>query len=215
MSDWGGTVDVPRLKDEWWRHLQRQDTGRPEGDMGPQHISSSSGTLPVIPGSSGEIEPLSGKMASVSGHLLALLSFFQCLASAAYVEPKELVECLIYHGVPITSTATPFITANASLLYTPAAVVRPTTPQYVSNAVVCASSANIKVQTLSGGHSYGSYSTGGKNGSLVVHLEALQQIIVDNTTGIATVGAGVRLGNLALGLFNQGKRAVPHGTCPG
>ena len=34
-------------------------------------------------------------------------------------------------------------------------------------------------------------------------------------TGIATVGGGVRLGNLALGIYEQGQRALPHGTCPG
>lgn len=34
-------------------------------------------------------------------------------------------------------------------------------------------------------------------------------------TGVATVGGGVRLGNLALGIYAQGERALPHGTCPG
>lgn len=32
---------------------------------------------------------------------------------------------------------------------------------------------------------------------------------------IATVGGGVRLGNLAQGVWDQGKRALSHGTCPG
>jgi FAD/FMN-containing dehydrogenase len=32
---------------------------------------------------------------------------------------------------------------------------------------------------------------------------------------VATVGAGVRLGNLALEVFAQGRRALPHGVCPG
>ena len=49
---------------------------------------------------------------------------------------------------------------------------------------------------------------------MVVDLENLQTINV-GVNGIATVGAGVRLGNLALGLYNQAKRALPHGTCPG
>lgn len=34
-------------------------------------------------------------------------------------------------------------------------------------------------------------------------------------TFIATVGAGVRLGNLGLALYDQNKRALPFGTCPG
>jgi len=33
-------------------------------------------------------------------------------------------------------------------------------------------------------------------------------------TGIAAVGGGTRLGNMALGLYSQGQRALPHGTCP-
>lgn len=34
-------------------------------------------------------------------------------------------------------------------------------------------------------------------------------------TFIAKIGAGQRLGNIAIGLYNQGKRALPHGTCTG
>ena len=49
---------------------------------------------------------------------------------------------------------------------------------------------------------------------MVVDLENFQDINVD-TNGVATVGAGVRLGNLALGIYNQAQRALPHGTCPG
>ena len=29
------------------------------------------------------------------------------------------------------------------------------------------------------------------------------------------MGSGVRLGNLALAIYNQGQRALPHGSCPG
>jgi FAD/FMN-containing dehydrogenase len=49
----------------------------------------------------------------------------------------------------------------------------------------------------------------------VVDLQALQNIDLDETTGIAKVGGGVRLGNLAQGVWDQGKRAISHGTCPG
>lgn len=34
-------------------------------------------------------------------------------------------------------------------------------------------------------------------------------------TGIAAVGGGVRLGNLAVAIYNQSQRALPHGSCPG
>jgi FAD/FMN-containing dehydrogenase len=49
---------------------------------------------------------------------------------------------------------------------------------------------------------------------MVIDLESFQAINVDSN-GVATVGAGVRLGNLALGIYNKAKRALPHGTCPG
>lgn len=47
-----------------------------------------------------------------------------------------------------------------------------------------------------------------------VFREPINSIAVD-ANGVAAVGSGVRLGNLALGLYNQGKRALPFGTCPG
>lgn len=84
----------------------------------------------------------------------------------------------------------------------------------------------------SGGHSYGAYGLGGQDGSLMVDLGSFQTISLDKSTNIATVGAGVRLGNMASKLFSLGGRAyfsllsfyqstsqltplrVPHGTCP-
>jgi FAD/FMN-containing dehydrogenase len=50
---------------------------------------------------------------------------------------------------------------------------------------------------------------------MVIDLEELHDINLDTSTGIVRVGGGVRLGNLAQGIFDQGKRALPHGTCPG
>lgn len=38
---------------------------------------------------------------------------------------------------------------------------------------------------------------------------------VDTGTGVATIGPGARLGNVALELFRQGERAMAHGICPG
>jgi FAD/FMN-containing dehydrogenase len=32
---------------------------------------------------------------------------------------------------------------------------------------------------------------------------------------VAKVGSGSRLGNMAIAIYNQGQRALPHGTCPG
>ena len=49
----------------------------------------------------------------------------------------------------------------------------------------------------------------------MIDLQPLQTIKLDTATNILTVGGGVRLGNLAQGAWDQGKRALSHGTCPG
>lgn len=104
---------------------------------------------------------------------------------------------------------------NLRLPYKPAVVVLPTTNQHVQDAVICAAQSGLKVQAKSGGHSYASFSSGGKDGSMIINLQALQTIRLDQGTGIVTVGGGVRLGNLADGIFSQGNAALSHGTCPG
>ncbi|ESZ97286.1 hypothetical protein SBOR_2314 [Sclerotinia borealis F-4128] len=133
---------------------------------------------------------------------------------------SSIQDCLTQHSVPYqdsssSSWATTISPYNLRLPYTPAVVTLPTTSQHVSDAITCAAASGLKVQAKSGGHSYASYSTGGKDGSLIVSLQNFNSINVNTRTNIATVGGGVRLGNLALGLYSQGKRAVPHGTCPG
>lgn len=132
-----------------------------------------------------------------------------------------LEDCLSSRSVPIRLISSPDFPGlaepfNLRLAYTPAVIVLPTTTKHISDAVLCASQNGIKVQAKSGGHSYASYSSGGQNGSVVIDLQNLQEISLD-ANGIAKVGAGVRLGNLALGIYNNNnaKRALPHGTCPG
>ena len=49
---------------------------------------------------------------------------------------------------------------------------------------------------------------------MVIDLQEFQNVTVD-ATGIAQVGGGVRLGDMASELYNQAQRALPHGTCPG
>lgn len=133
---------------------------------------------------------------------------------------SSLGKCLKGRGVPLSPGPNANLTTlvepyNLQLRYTPAAIVFPETPQHVSDAVSCAAALGIKVQPRSGGHSYASYSLGGKDGSLVVDLSSFQDVTLDQETGIVKVGGGVRLGNLALAIFKQGQRGLPHGTCPG
>ncbi|TGO33430.1 hypothetical protein BHYA_0247g00200 [Botrytis hyacinthi] len=131
-----------------------------------------------------------------------------------------LQECLQARSVPYSNATspnwanltTPF---NLRLQYTPTAVTLPKTQEQVGNSVVCAARAGLKVQPRGGGHSYASFSIGGQNGSVVVDMSGFDEILVDQETYIAKIGAGQRLGNVALGIHAQGGRALPHGTCAG
>ena len=130
-----------------------------------------------------------------------------------------LTDCLSGKNVPISlvsSSNFPQLSKpyNLRLPYTPAVIVLPTTTQHVSDAVTCAGQNSVKVQARGGGHSYASFSLGGQSGSMMIDLSSFQNISLD-ANNIAKVGGGLRLGNLALGLYNQGQRALPHGTCPG
>ncbi|KAK0637404.1 hypothetical protein B0T17DRAFT_568097 [Bombardia bombarda] len=104
---------------------------------------------------------------------------------------------------------------NQRLPYTPVAIAVPTTVEHVQGAVSCAAKLGIKVNPKSGGHSYASFGLGGENGHLIVELDRMSKVTVDSSTQIATVQAGARLGHVATALYNQGKRAFSHGTCPG
>ena len=177
-------------------------------------------------------------------HFRRGLVTFGVLASAALAvtTPGDVFSCLISYQVPFytnqssnwTSLVTPF---NLRLIFEPDVITIPLATVDVSNSVMCASRAGLKVQAKGGGHSYASYSNGGLNGSMIVNLQGLQSVNVDNgkhlpsksnaphifgdlvtnlfaDTGIATVGGGARLGNMATAIYNQGQRALPHGTCP-
>ncbi|KIJ35610.1 Glucooligosaccharide oxidase [Sphaerobolus stellatus SS14] len=84
----------------------------------------------------------------------------------------------------------------------------------VATAVKLAAQYAVPVQPRSGGHSFGSYSLGGKDGALVIDLEKMNKVVVDQKTWRATIGGGTRLKEVTSGLFDQGKRTIAHGTCP-
>ncbi|KAK0709174.1 hypothetical protein B0T26DRAFT_720658 [Lasiosphaeria miniovina] len=129
-------------------------------------------------------------------------------------------DCLKSAGVPVdtrgsndwTSDVRPF---NQRLPYTPVAIAVPTSVEHVQGAVSCAAKVGLKVNPKSGGHSYASFGLGGENGHLIVELDRMSKVTLDSSTNIATVQAGARLGHVATALYNQGKRAFSHGTCPG
>lgn len=74
---------------------------------------------------------------------------------------------------------------------------------------------DVKVAARRGGHSYSANGLGGADGSLVIDVKIFKSIEVDQATGVAAIGAGIRLGDVAVGLYERGKRAIPHGICPG
>jgi FAD/FMN-containing dehydrogenase len=132
----------------------------------------------------------------------------------------DLVQCLtackVPQFLPSTSNFTYWIQPfNMRLQYTPVALAVPSTVPQVQAAVACASKLGISVNPRSGGHNYASHDIGGEDGHFVIDLKMFQNVTVDPTTQIASVGPGIRLGNMALALYAQGKRAISHGVCPG
>lgn len=149
-----------------------------------------------------------------------LSSVSRVFAAPLHERQASLKSCLEAAAIPIlTSGDNDFSTVispfNLRLPYVPAIVAIPTTKEQVSAAVKCAAATDIKVQPRGGGHSYGAMGLGGKDGAFMIDMKRFQKIEVDDVTKIATVGPGVRLGNLVLGLDAAGKRAMPHGICPG
>ncbi|KAL2255593.1 hypothetical protein VTK26DRAFT_3045 [Humicola hyalothermophila] len=131
-----------------------------------------------------------------------------------------LSDCLAKASVPLdvpgsgdwNLDSSPF---NLRLNYTPVAIAVPRTAKHVQDSVACASQVGIKTNAKCGGHSYASFGLGGEDGHLVIQMDRMDKVVLDNSTGIATVEGGARLGHLAWELYNQGKRAISHGTCPG
>jgi hypothetical protein len=79
-------------------------------------------------------------------------------------------------SVDWTQYTTPF---NLRLEFTPAVITLPETSQEVSDSVICAAQAGLKVQSKSGGHSYASFSSGGRDGSVIIDLENFNTVEVD------------------------------------
>ncbi|KAI1170275.1 Glucooligosaccharide oxidase [Nemania sp. FL0916] len=103
-------------------------------------------------------------------------------------------------------------TYNTRIPVKPLGVILPATAEEVVQAVRCVAGDGYKLQARSGGHSYASHSNG-SGSAVVIDLRKLQDISLD-ADGIVRVGGGVRLGKLATAIFEQGKRALAHGTCP-
>ena len=158
--------------------------------------------------------------------MFSFIKFCLLLATVASALPSsevtrsDITDCLDTAAVPQhLSTSANFTTAirpfNLRLPYTPSAVAVPRTVAQVQAAVACAAKLGIMVSPKSGGHSYASHGIGGEDGHLMVDLKYFNNVTLDTASGIATIGPGSRLGNVAQALYTQGKAAFSHGTCPG
>ncbi|KAI0755390.1 FAD-binding domain-containing protein [Daedaleopsis nitida] len=139
------------------------------------------------------------------------LSSLEARASNAFLDCMDGagLDPLVQGESGYTSAAQPF---NLRLPWKPAAIVYPNDANGVAAAIKCGASNGLKVNARSGGHSYAAYALGGEDGHLTVSLDNLRHLSLNGTT--ATIGAGNRLGDVALYLWNNGKRAMAHGTCP-
>lgn len=54
---------------------------------------------------------------------------------------------------------------------------------------------------------------GGQDGALVIDLKNMNSFSIDGS-GVAKIQTGNRLGDVAQKLWDNGQRALPHGTCP-
>ncbi len=159
--------------------------------------------------------------------MLALAVFSLLLvavpANAAVVDLQKrtaLTDCLTAASVPqslpgsadFKQAIKPF---NNRIPFTPVAVAVPTTVAQVQAAVACGVTNNVKMSPKSGGHSYAAHGLGGEDGHFMIDMKMFNSVSVDSSTGIASVGVGGRLGNIAQSLYSQGQRAFSHGTCPG
>ncbi|KAI0744335.1 FAD-binding domain-containing protein [Daedaleopsis nitida] len=151
--------------------------------------------------------------------VLALVPSSRALSAASLpAADVPLVQCLknasldpVVQGNPsYLEAVTPFNLRITDLR--PVAVVYPKDTEGVAAAVICGAKNNVKVNARGGGHSYAAYGLGGKSGHLIVSLDNIRHLSMNGS--YATIGAGNRLGDVALYLWNNGKRAMAHGTCP-
>ncbi|KAG9095339.1 hypothetical protein FRC06_009895 [Ceratobasidium sp. 370] len=120
-------------------------------------------------------------------------------------------------GTIVTPSSSNYGTARAAfnqrLSFKPAAIAYPISSADIQKYVNCAAASNIPVVGRSGGHSYAAYGVGGQDGALVVDMKNMKSLTVDGS-GVAKVQTGNLLGDVAQKLWDNGQRALPHGTCP-
>ncbi|PIL24479.1 hypothetical protein GSI_14233 [Ganoderma sinense ZZ0214-1] len=156
-------------------------------------------------------------LSTASVALGALIPYSQLKARSYRHARSGLLDCLDSAGFdPVVegdsayaTDASPF---NLRFNWKPAALVYPQDSAGVAAAIKCGADNGVKVNARSGGHSYAAFALGGEDGHLTVSLDNLRHLSLDGTA--ATFGAGNHLGDVALYLWENGGRALAHGTCP-
>lgn len=97
------------------------------------------------------------------------------------------------------------------ILPQPIAIVRAGSAEDVATTLGWARQRGIAVTPRSGGHSY--IGAGGGDG-IVLDLAGLDQIEAIDADGLARIGSGARLGEIARRLRCDAGRSLPAGTCP-
>ncbi|KAJ3536720.1 hypothetical protein NMY22_g5907 [Coprinellus aureogranulatus] len=100
---------------------------------------------------------------------------------------------------------------NLRFSYKPAAIAYVDNVDQVSEVVKVGYDLGYNVVARSGGHSYVAGGLGQKDGSLVIDLSNLTYFAMNQPTAIASIGSGLRIGQVATHLDYWG-RALPHAT---
>lgn len=152
--------------------------------------------------------------------LVLLLALALTFVSAAPTKRETINACLARAKVPYdtkdsTQWAADTKPYNLRTRWTPAAVAIPSSTSQIQAAVKCGLDSSVRISAKAGGHSYGAFGFGGEDGHLVVILDRLYKVSLNTKSNVARIEPGARLGHVATELFNQGKRAIAHGSCPG
>ncbi|EME41107.1 hypothetical protein DOTSEDRAFT_136186 [Dothistroma septosporum NZE10] len=104
---------------------------------------------------------------------------------------------------------------NTNYDYQPAAILQPNSTEETAAIVKCVVAENgaTKLSSFGGGHGYASYALGGTDGFVVIDASKLQDVELNEGAGTVTVGAGQKLGPVAISIGAKGY-GLPHGTCP-
>ncbi|CAB4923846.1 unannotated protein [freshwater metagenome] len=93
----------------------------------------------------------------------------------------------------------------------PQAVLQPAGVGDVQQAIAFCRDTGVRPTPRSGGHSFQGFST---STGLIIDMSAMKSVTMNSQRSRARIGAGAVLIDVYAKLFQQGKMAIPGGTCP-